>query len=573
MPEFDPNYIYTPSSTIEFYHQGTFNPDESLNEYIQSVSYWVAPVLAVGIILCLWLVIWSCCMACNCGCCAKPMECSRSEGCERFGVLLMIALSIAIAGLLVWGWSLNDDISDTIGAVNSVFEVMENWSGQVLVAIAGVEAPAQLVQSGLTNLTDFATTGVDDCQGTGTTYSFDSADLNTISTDIDDTLAEMDTIEVDVADVQADIIDMKNTVNDLIEPINEERYEYTKYVLIGLGVLCGLQALVAICNSRCSQGAKPAQNCSCCTPLLTWLFIFVTFLLWTCAAIILTSTIGLSDFCMAPTEPVERLANFGGGSVNITFYMSCNELSEAQQSSQNPLYEFIDEAETYIGQATNFSNDLFVELAGYHTDMTNSYNTGNCDTTTSATCTCIEDGLNTLSLVNSTTEDIVENVQNVLTALTDPVSGVSASVSCQSLNSIYQHVLGVMCNDIADPMANFFACLLSLAVCMTALEFCRRIYRPEGLFHDQEFDEDYKGQTIRGRLATSFRGRAGHGKQRKSVDIESPVEMQNYGRRNYIGASVDHVAMHTPDVGKGRYSNYSNRSSDPPNYVHPPTEL
>ena len=334
MPEYDETYVYEPGRTVTFYSQGTFNPgpsgkaetappapsprrppDESLNDYIQSVGIWSAPVLAVGILLVGFLALWSCCICCGCGCCAKPMKCARGESCERFGVVFMLVLAVSIAGLLIWGWKLNSDINDAVGAVNSVFEVMEGWADTVTAAVAGVDDPATLVTGGLTNLSDFATTGIDDCNGG--TYSFDATNIDTINTDIDGALAEMDSVELDVADLRTEVTEMKTTVNDLIEPINEQRYIYTQYVLIGLGVLCGLQALVAMCNSRCSQGAKPAQNCKCCTPLLTWLFILITFLLWTCAAVILTSTIGLADFCMTPDTPIERLADFGD-TVNIT---------------------------------------------------------------------------------------------------------------------------------------------------------------------------------------------------------------------------------------------------------------
>lgn len=258
----------------------------------------------------------------------------------------------------------------------------------------------------------------------------------------------------------------------------------------GLGSLIGgiwvmfilvlVQGVFGIMNMVAPPKCQPRKACSCIQPCFTLAFLLIFIFIWILSCLFFVLVTVNADFCIDFDTSVLDLAN-SDGTDTTAFYVKC----DTDTTIANPLQGPLDTLSSSLVAASTARTDII----GIATDNI-------CGGTNPAGTQCAAWEIG--AAPDNAESQRFLNDCNSVDALISASTGANAAtgqadtgtllgqLGCTVLNSRFQAMANLLCNDMVGILASFFRAFLCIGIFMFIIEVVRKEMRGESEDHKEK---------------------------------------------------------------------------------------
>eukprot|EP00040_Diaphanoeca_grandis_P019507 m.103021 g.103021 ORF g.103021 m.103021 type:complete len:522 (+) comp27460_c0_seq3:347-1912(+) len=460
--------LYTTSPFSSRYSNAEF---EGTNQdyYIGILTSRGAIVLGVALILFLHISIWNCCSLCCKG--RKLSKCMK-----LFITFLLLAFTLGGVVCLSLLLQNGDDQNDLVGKVVPSLDYLAWGFDDTVLTVE--RAVLQSADCSLAINQSFAATQSVIAQANISDY-YDFGDINST---YDQTTEAFSALTSNLDDVMSNFnstdLFFREAAAESIESVNNIRKTAFLGLILFVLIISLLQIIVSFMNMWAKPSLQPRTCCCALLPLTTFLYLLAFIIVWILATVLLVTTTVVADFCVNPDVALYDLTNSvggdGGGGLNTTldFYIQCDDTTK---NVTNPLKDELD--------------TIYTELQKGKTSLNDFVNTSNICNYVNFTLFGVD-----CSPIEVANQNMVTQCGLVADYIADKVTPTSpytegtvfGQTECATVNSRYQMVLHLVCDDLLSVIANAFQVFLSLGVLMYFIEISRKYSRGRKKRDDDE---------------------------------------------------------------------------------------
>jgi hypothetical protein len=491
---------YQPNDDVKsFGTEGAFkaNTDYITNDVGMSTSTLL--IIIFGALFWLFLICWNCCTCC----CWRhgKKEGSRMKKYVAIGLMCgsLLAVFISFVAVIASVGELQDflmNIPDTVEYITYWKNDTTNILDQVNVRVdycavnigcdrqdatgayvtscegnsTGVPGTPQNAFSGYTSAVDgaIATAGG---AAASTVSGWDEA-VTAVSTAYSTMSSSLTEITTDLNAMDLNF-DFRSTMQELSDGLGS---------LIGgiwvMFILVLVQGVFGIMNMVAPPKCQPRKACSCIQPCFTLAFLLIFIFIWILACLFFVLVTVNADFCIDFDTSVLDLVD---SDPTTAFYVKC----DTDTTLANPLQVTLDTLNASIA-AAGTARDSIVRLA---TD--NICGAGNPAGTQ---CAAWEIGAAPDNTVSQRFLNDCFSVDTLISASTGAnvatgrydTGTLLGQLDCTALNSRFQAMANLFCNDMVGILASFFRAFLCIGIFMFIIEVVRKEMRGESEDHKEK---------------------------------------------------------------------------------------
>eukprot|EP00039_Didymoeca_costata_P030584 m.30319 g.30319 ORF g.30319 m.30319 type:complete len:635 (-) comp8192_c0_seq1:150-2054(-) len=485
---------YEPGKSVEKYRRNDFPEDfedsEALQTYGVKVGTRGAIILGVGIIIIIYLSIWSCAMLnccvkrnCCCAvCCGEPMSFFSRKNVKSFIWFLVLCLSIGAIIVGSYGMSNERTQDEEFKKLGRIIDVLVDWvdqaDNQLAISLRAVGRVSNATHDLLNVQLETS-----EIQSSVTENSQQVIDI------LDDVVKEVQTIEDEINDIKEDLEDSSDDFEREIDRFNDPRHRAVTITYAALLSITITYVIIMLLKEW--QPKLCAHNMRCIQGLYTFLYLLIIFLLFVVCAVMLIVLTVTSDFCY---DFDNNLLNAVGADVNedIPYFVKCDVTPAPPENPFNDdlseIMEFLDNSTKEIQEIANtVSTTLSDANQTLEQEITLAENNG----LNASEQPGVIDARDQLGKAQRD-EQLIQDKLDGLTASLDLLSvslgtgltaqgfqeGLFSSLHCYSLNLRYQAVVNIICTDLHKPLALSYEYILTLVIMMILVDVFRRLIRP-----------------------------------------------------------------------------------------------
>jgi len=486
-----------------------------LKTYGMQMIFFIAPLGGFVIFSTIYCAIWSCgmsrCCAENrkcCGkCCANPPRCTEGN-CEYLLFLLIIAAGAAVVGLALKGLASNTEQNQAVEQVGQSFGLMQSWGNATLARTASLDDDFGDVINSTNNLVSTL--------GSLRTTEI-KADAESAANDV---LAGMNGAATAVRGLSSNLTALTAQIDNMTVSFSASTATFNGYrgkvMLFAWIGLCGLMMWGILISILRQFAPEKTEHCFCTTmfSLIGFLYLVVMFILGIVCIVLALLTILLGDVCQNPdfhfasiissmTESDESAAgddDGGGGGLalgtdSFVYYLEC----DTDSSVVNPFNVQVEDTAELIYDAAAGTSELGDIFAAKESEVLQSLQ--DCqDAVPAQDCSSAQvahdnffvdkgnidadlDGL--AAAMESLKETVVGSQAATITSAAEIVvpnqgmsDGLFSITQCYQMNSRYQAMVNVFCDDVFSSIATTLEFLIVALVLMVLVEWLKRLARP-----------------------------------------------------------------------------------------------